>query len=437
MFTSAHAFPSLGPAMPATALPDRPDRDMARPEPRARTASPAAGPSDDHWRNLRYLRAVAAVVEQGTVIKAADALCLSQPAVTRSIHALEAALGHAMFDRCVRGMVPTCAGKIIAWRAGRAFDHLKQAAGGARDEQILRVLTYRQLVAFRHLAECGTETRAASQMGISQPGLHRIVRELETAADLPLVHRSAQGVTLTPAGDTFLRGVRLAMEELRLAGEELAAQLGRPRQQLVLGTLPLTNALLVSSAIERVLQAYPHMQITVIDGPYETLLRRLRGAEIDALVGALRDGPDCRDLRQEHLFDDTLAVAVRADHPLTRHAHLALEALVDQEWVAPVPDTPSHEAFQRAFATVGAAPPGRCVHANSMNLIRALLLGSDRLALVSGRSMAQVRQIGMLAFLPVALRQTERPIGILQRAHQPAFPALQIFMQALRELARG
>ena len=60
-----------------------------------------------------HLRTFVAVVEQGTVSKAAQRLRVAQPALSRRIGALEAALGLALFDRVRRRLVLTSAGEQL------------------------------------------------------------------------------------------------------------------------------------------------------------------------------------------------------------------------------------------------------------------------------------------------------------------------------------
>jgi len=52
--------------------------------------------------DLRHLRAFAAIVDAGGFARAAAQLNLSQPALSRQIHALEAELGVPLFDRVAR-----------------------------------------------------------------------------------------------------------------------------------------------------------------------------------------------------------------------------------------------------------------------------------------------------------------------------------------------
>ncbi len=71
--------------------------------------------------DLKQLRAFLAVVETGTVTRAADVLNLVQPAVSRQIRLLEEDIGSPLFERERQGMVLTAAGQALEGYARRAL----------------------------------------------------------------------------------------------------------------------------------------------------------------------------------------------------------------------------------------------------------------------------------------------------------------------------
>ncbi|SIS94691.1 transcriptional regulator, LysR family [Roseivivax lentus] len=71
--------------------------------------------------NLHHLRLFRAVARDGTLTGAARGLNLSQSAVSTQIKTLEAALGHALFERRGRGLVLTEAGRIALDHAEAIF----------------------------------------------------------------------------------------------------------------------------------------------------------------------------------------------------------------------------------------------------------------------------------------------------------------------------
>ena len=93
--------------------------------------------------NLHHLRLFRAVARDGTLTGAAKALNISQSAVSTQIKALEAALGHDLFERRGRNLVLSEAGRIALDHADEIFraaenltDTLKQAEARRR---VLRI----------------------------------------------------------------------------------------------------------------------------------------------------------------------------------------------------------------------------------------------------------------------------------------------------------
>lgn len=75
--------------------------------------------------SLRQLRAFLAVAKSRHFRRAASQLHLTQPAVSRHIAELEAALGVRLFDRNTREVVPTEAGRYLQHAVERVLDELE------------------------------------------------------------------------------------------------------------------------------------------------------------------------------------------------------------------------------------------------------------------------------------------------------------------------
>ncbi|KWR74951.1 LysR family transcriptional regulator [Cupriavidus sp. IDO] len=81
-------------------------------------------------RDIEYILAVAA---QGGIGRAADAIGISQPALTKAVQRVEAQIGLPLFERTANGMTPTHAGAVFLERARRIRleyeDGLKEMQG--------------------------------------------------------------------------------------------------------------------------------------------------------------------------------------------------------------------------------------------------------------------------------------------------------------------
>jgi DNA-binding transcriptional LysR family regulator len=86
-------------------------------------------PWDDRTKRrlkLRDLDILLAVIEMGSMGKAAGRLRISQPAISKAIVGLEDALGIRLLDRGRRGVVPTPYGLALAKRGVAIFNDLRQ-----------------------------------------------------------------------------------------------------------------------------------------------------------------------------------------------------------------------------------------------------------------------------------------------------------------------
>ncbi len=101
--------------------------------------------------NFRHLRAFSTIADVGGFARAAARLNLSQPALSRQIHALEAELGIPLFDRIGRRVRLTSAGEDLLRRSRRLLsevDSLGERARSLRSGEtgVLRIATTPQAI---------------------------------------------------------------------------------------------------------------------------------------------------------------------------------------------------------------------------------------------------------------------------------------------------
>lgn len=77
--------------------------------------------------NLNQLRVFRAVLEEGSITRAARALRISQPAVSKQLAELEASLGASLVDRLPRGIRLTAAGELLSEYVRRIFQEERAA----------------------------------------------------------------------------------------------------------------------------------------------------------------------------------------------------------------------------------------------------------------------------------------------------------------------
>lgn len=394
--------------------------------------------------NFQHLLAFRRVCKLGSVSAAARAIHRSQPAVTQAIAALERRFREPLFTRTSGGMLLSAAGSICLARAERALEHIEQALadigrGRPRDaagstEPTPEGLSGTQLAGLAAVVEARGFAAAARVTGLSRPSLHRTCRALERKLGVALFEETSFGVEPTRDAERLARRVKLAAAEVAQAHAEIAVLGGRRSGRLVVGAMPLARNTLVPEVILEFSLLCPELTISILDGPYETMLLALRQGEADVLVGALREPESSEEIIQEHLFDDPLAIVMRPGHPLARGRRPFAEKLADFPWIAPRSESPLRLQFDSLFKS-SAPPTLNIVECNSLDVARVLLIASDRLMLLSAHQISADLAAGTLAVLPHPSGRVVRRIGITLRKGWRPTATQQAFLDMLRAAA--
>jgi LysR family transcriptional regulator of gallate degradation len=370
--------------------------------------------------NLRHLHTFGEVARLGSVSAAARAVHISQPAVTQAVAGVERYFGVSLLTRSNTGIALTAAGELCARRIERSISHLRDAVAElARsrnfDFDATRLMRSAHLHALSAVVEHRNFSLAARAQHMSQPSVHRAARELERLIGVQLFEKTSFGITPTREAEKLARRARLAFAEIAQARAEVHALSGGESGRTVIGAMPLARSFLVPNALLEFTQQYPEHSVAIVEGTYEHLLASLRSGEADFLIGALRNPAPVADVAQEHLFDDPLAIIVRAKHPLVSRKRVTVAALSKYPWIVPRAGTPLRAHFHEMFETAGLPAPTRAIECNSLIATRALLLESDRIMLLSAHQIHYELEAGLLVALPHPAGDVERPIGLTMR----------------------
>ncbi len=193
--------------------------------------------------NIKALRAFRAVVAEGSVIGAARAMNLSQPAVSRLLGLLEAELRLTLFHRVRRRLILTDEGRAFQREAGRILANLDEIPRIADEIRASRVKRLRVVSMPRTALSvvCPAVARLAREHPDVEVSLDlRTRRDLEMwiggkeydvgFGNVPVIHRSVRSIPLVrarlevllPADHPLTHRDRLTVDDL--AGEEIIAQ---------------------------------------------------------------------------------------------------------------------------------------------------------------------------------------------------------------------
>jgi len=169
---------------------------------------------------VRYLQALHAVVETGSVTEAGQRLSLTQPQVSRLLGTLERELGFPLFLRQGRRIVPTLEGAQFYEETKRilsGFDEIGRIASDIRTRQD----AWLRIVAQPYLAH-SLLPRAIAEFG-RQHGNVRVSMEIRSRADVGLWIAGQQfdlGIVALPLEAPAIRSEAFAKVRLAIAVPE-------------------------------------------------------------------------------------------------------------------------------------------------------------------------------------------------------------------------
>ena len=161
--------------------------------------------------------------------------------------------------------------------------------------------TVTDLIAFLAVARELSFTRAAAQLGVSQPALSRTVSELEARLGVRLLTRSTRSVALTEAGEGLVQTVGPHFEGIDAGLAALTAMREKPAGNLRITSVEHASDTILGPAVAQLLKDYPDIRVEVINDYSRADLVAERydagvrlGEHVAKDMIALRIGPDFR-----------------------------------------------------------------------------------------------------------------------------------------------
>jgi DNA-binding transcriptional LysR family regulator len=290
----------------------------------------------------------------------------------------------------------------------------------------------RLLRVFLVVARSASITRAAAELGLTQPAVSRAMRELETQTRTTLLERAPTGVRLTQAGEALLAHARIIFAEARAAEEDLDALDGLTRGTLRLGASPTIATYLVPPLLHTFNTRYPGVELRLTTAPSRAIARLLIEREIDAaLVETLV--PDPR-LVATTWAEDELVLVAAPTHPILARAPVPPAALAHELLVIREPRSGTHDIVLRALHTHGVVPMRR-LEVDTAEAIIQLVASGLGVAIVSRCAADDALALRRLAVVEVTGLRIRRPLMQLALAAAGQSAAARAFSAVLEARA--
>lgn len=248
------------------------------------------------------------------------------------------------------------------------------------------------------IAEAGSVTKAAANLGLAQPALTTQLQRIERTLGGSLFERDRLGARPTALGDLVLARARVVLPALQGLHDEASVLVGAGSASRY--RVGATNGPVAGGLIQRLKQAYPGRPVSMHSSwsVYENAQKVLAGDLDFALVGACAGEtlPQAGGMVWQSVSVDAVWALLARGHPLAGRREVALAELSGEQWVSGPGDTCFNECFAAACAREGFAP--RSTMQLDVGSVFDMVAGGTVVALAQGT----IREIEGVTAVPIA-----------------------------------
>lgn len=284
-------------------------------------------------------------------------------------------------------------------------------------------LSVKHLRALVALSRFGKFTAAAAELGISQPGLSRIVQQAEEQLGVPLFTRGTRTVAQTEAGRAFIPAAERVLRELEQQSLQLRMMSGTLRGQLIISSLMSISHHVLPAALVAFRQRHPHMHIRIREGLQSDIQEDVRTGAADFGLGSppmIRRG-----IAVQSVIEEPCYAILPQHHSLAGRPMLTLADLSGEPFVS----MPAEAGLRRLIDAAAAAQGVELDHSIIINQYQSLfdfVSNGLGVAIVPASALSPTRHPDLVSrsIHPVM----QRHIGVLFREGQLLTAACEEFL---------
>jgi DNA-binding transcriptional LysR family regulator len=284
---------------------------------------------------------------------------------------------------------------------------------------------------FRHVG------RVAEFLHVTQPAVSKTLSEIERMFGLELFIRSSRGTEPTAFGDAVVRFARLVIADYSRTRDEIEAVASGAAGRTSVGAMVVAMPVLLVRAVKLLKSRSAQTTVSVEEGDLTRLLPRLRVGELDLIVGRLEPGYASPDLHTEALYEESMTIVARPDHPLCDKARPTWSDLAKEAWIVPPPWASSRIKLNQMFYKHRLHPPVDIVESASFLATLTFVRQSGALGFVAHTVAQHLEREGLVRVLRVKVPMELPPVGLISLAGRLRTPATDQLVDCLRHVAKS
>lgn len=267
------------------------------------------------------------------------------------------------------------------------------------------------LLAFLAVADCGSFSRAAEQLHLTQPAVSKRIAVLENQTRARLFDRIGRRVSLTEAGRILLpraRQILTMVDDSRRALGNLDGDVGG---ELTLATSHHIGLHRLPPILGDYVRDHPEVRLDLRFLDSEQAWQGVLDGQIEVALVTLTVDPDPQ-LKVVPVWIDRMLLVASPDHPLADHPRLSPLALSDHDALLPGPLTFTHQLIEQRLAE-HQLKLRVSQSTNYLETLKMMVIAGLGWSLLPERMVATDIEEGRLTALEIDGIDIQRPLGYL------------------------
>ncbi|WP_404479936.1 LysR family transcriptional regulator [Novosphingobium sp. BL-52-GroH] len=281
--------------------------------------------------------------------------------------------------------------------------------------------------------ETGNLLKAADKSFISQSGLSRSIKSLETRLGVPLLIRGPKGVEPTVYGLSVLRRAQIILNEVDKSVDEVRAIRQARVGEVKLGITQNYAGYLVPDLLNDIHRERPGIRFTIMADGFVELLEMVKTEVIDFAFGLIGQIHRSDGIVIEPLREHRSRVFCGRGHPLAQGGTATLQDLHSAQW-AMLNSGGVQRGFGIFFESRGMSVPLQVIKTNNIDLIRHLIDDSNLLTVLPSEVVDREVQAGSIVPLDCETPVAQTRVGLFYRDGSLLTPQAELVLDRFRNL---
>lgn len=213
-------------------------------------------------------------------------------------------------------------------------------------------MTLQQLKYYCTVCECGSITKAAQKVYVTQPAVTAAIRELEKEYAVRLVNKDGKRIRLTGAGEGFYQYASQMLENAQKFDQQVREMVNQ-NKKIRIGITKSAGSSVYTEYFSKHAGEYQDVELTLTVNASSILLEKLREQELDVLL-LLNHGIDpMDDLETAELKKTEMLYCMSKEHALASEPSLTVPMIADEPMISTKQDDHKQKALIRLFQTMG------------------------------------------------------------------------------------